>query len=307
MNIKQLKFAYSLAKTGSFTVAANECCVTQPTLSNSIAQLEAELGEKLFKRSTRTVMMTDFGEHLLPYIKNVLDSESALIQQSRSYLKPDKQLIRIGISPLIDIHVMGLILEAFSRQYPEIEIVLREMNMEDLHQMLDNNQIDFIFIPAVAHNGLYQHTPLYEDSLLYIAKGNTPKNLVGKSSVSFKDIADELYVMVPDTCGLSHTTRLLFRSHRKHLQEYSGKAMSYQVLSEWASLGIGAAILPKSKLYDAKQSAFLIKDKNKKNVKIKFEARWHERSEKKNHIQLFSTHLETIAPKIIAGLDKDMI
>ncbi|MFX9061817.1 LysR substrate-binding domain-containing protein, partial [Acinetobacter baumannii] len=65
-------------------------------------------------------------------------------------------------------------------------------------------------------------------------------------SVQLKDIADETYVMVPDACGLSRATRALFRSQRRKLQEYSGEAMSYQVLEEWAALGIGSAILPKS-------------------------------------------------------------
>ena len=55
-----------------------------------------------------------------------------------------------------------------------------------------------------------------------------------------KDIAEETYVVVPDACGLARATRALFRSHRRNLCKYSGEAMSYQVLKQWAGLGIGA-------------------------------------------------------------------
>ena len=308
MNIKQLRFVYSLAQVESFTVAADKCCVTQPTLSSSVAQLEGELGEKLFKRSTRKVELTAFGKCLMPYIKNVLDAESALVQQAEVYLKPNKQLIRIGTSPLIDTHKMGLILEPFRQKNPKIDIVLREINMDDLHKMLDHNQIDFGFGPSGVYTGSWERAELYEEPLMYIPKsGGASKQREDKNSVTFKDIADEVYVMVPDACGLSRATRSLFRAHRKKLQEYTGKAMSYQVLSEWASLGIGAAILPQAKLRDENQAAFLIKDKANNNVKIVFEAIWHAQEIKTDHLQIFCSHLKIIAPKIMAGLGDNTI
>lgn len=72
MNLNQLRYAKTVADTGSFTLAAEQCYVTQPTLSNGIAQLEQELGDKIFKRTTRTVSLTPFGEHIMPYIESTL-------------------------------------------------------------------------------------------------------------------------------------------------------------------------------------------------------------------------------------------
>jgi LysR family transcriptional regulator, hydrogen peroxide-inducible genes activator len=80
--------------------------------------------------------------------------------------------------------------------------------------------------------------------------------------------------MVPDACGLARATRALFRSQRRKLQEYSGEAMSYQVLEEWAALGIGAAILPKSKVTTSKNASFPIADKAGDEVTISFETSW---------------------------------
>ena len=65
MNFQQLRFVISVVDTGSFTRAADLCCVTQPALSNAINQLEDELGAKLLDRTTRSVSVTDFGALLI--------------------------------------------------------------------------------------------------------------------------------------------------------------------------------------------------------------------------------------------------
>lgn len=64
MNLSQLRFAQAVAELQSFSRAAEHCHVTQPSLSNGIAQLENELGGKLFERTTRSVHLTPFGKHL---------------------------------------------------------------------------------------------------------------------------------------------------------------------------------------------------------------------------------------------------
>ena len=121
--------------------------------------------------------------------------------------------------------------------------------------------------------------------------------------MQLKDIAAETYVMVPDACGLARATRALFRSQRRKLQEYSGEAMSYQVLEEWAALGIGAAILPKSKVTEGKIASFLIADKAGDEVTISFEASWSRTEIQSDHLQDFAAHLRKVVPGIVSGLE----
>lgn len=302
MNLSQLRFAEAVASTGSFTAAAAQCCVTQPTLSNGIAQLEEELGERLFLRTTRKVALTPFGAHILPYIAGVLDAQSTLVQQTQVFLRPSKRLIRIGTSPLISAHLLGLMLEPFRRQNPNIDVVLREMNLADLYRMLDEGRLDFAFGVADVQKGPWHSTFLYDEPLLFIPRGASGSERSRTQAVQLKDIADETYVMVPDACGLSRATRALFRSHRRKLHEYSGEAMSYQVLEEWALLGIGAAILPKSKLSTNGGSAFPIMTKSGQEVSIAFEAVWSRTTTLTQHLLAFADHLRKIVPGIVGGL-----
>ena len=100
MNLSQLRYVKAVAETGSFTLAAERCYVTQPTLSNGIAQLEQEWEERLFTRTTRSVSLTPFGHHILPFIDKMLDAQVELLHETRNFVRPRK-VIRIGTSPLI--------------------------------------------------------------------------------------------------------------------------------------------------------------------------------------------------------------
>src|SRR5258708_21200208 len=129
MNLNQLLFANAVASTRSFTAAAAKCRVTQPTLSNAIAQLENELGERLFVRTTRKVSLTPFGVHVLPYIDEVLSAQASLIHQTQAFLSPGKRLIRIGTSPLVSANLLRLMIEPFRQRNPDLDVVLLERNI----------------------------------------------------------------------------------------------------------------------------------------------------------------------------------
>jgi LysR family transcriptional regulator, hydrogen peroxide-inducible genes activator len=305
MNLNQLRFANALANTASFTEAADQCYVTQPTLSNGIAQLENELGERLFLRTTRKVALTPFGVHLLPYVQEVLSAQEALMQQSRSFLTPDQRLIRLGTSPLLNAKLMRLMIEPFRELNPDIEIVLREMNMTDLQRMLDEGLLDFIFGVAHARKTSLTSAFLYAEPLLYLPRGGVWPNGSVPHAVHIKDISDQTYVMVPNSCGLSDTTRGLFRSQRRKLNEYSGEAMSYQVLQDWAALGIGSAILPKSKVSGHELGVTKIIDKSGQTMTIGFQASWSHEN-KLPHLLAFIHHLRNVVPAIASGLDPVM-
>ena len=102
MNLAQLGFVDAVAFERSFTAAAAKCHVTQPTLSNGIRQLEEELGGRLFERTTRSVRLTELGQHLLPYVREVLNAQKMLVSQTKTFLHPMQRLIRAGTSPLMN-------------------------------------------------------------------------------------------------------------------------------------------------------------------------------------------------------------
>lgn len=293
MNFTQLRFVTATARLGSFTKAADSCYVTQPTLSNGISKLEDELGEKIFERTTRTVSLTKFGESLLPTMLSILSLEQVLYTEAKEFSNPETLVFKIGMSPLLNTKFIALLINSYKNQNDGLEILLIEDNLDVLEEKFKNKELDLIFVPVINKKSYKNSMLLYEEDLFFIDMNNDTN-----AKVQVRDIRDKTFVMVPDSCGLSEITRSLIRTTRSEVKEYEGKALSYQVLADWASNGLGSALLPKSKIlpHIQKQQVFA----SNKPVKISFQARWLSEGSKplNKMIQYFKMNVDEISKGI---------
>ena len=289
MNTSHLKFVKATSEFKSFSKAAQFCHVTQPTLSNGVSKLEEELGEKIFDRTTRSVNLTRFGESLLPTILSLLRLEEMIYLNAKEFSNPETVVLKIGISPLVSTKFVTLLTGSYKAQNSKHEILLIEENLSILDEKLKNHELDLILVPIVKKTSSKNSIRLYDEDLFLIDNVDNPN-----SKVPISEIRDKTFVMVPDSCGLSEITRSLLRTTRKEVHEYEGKALSYQVLADWASNGLGSAILPKSKVlpHISKQQIF----KSNKPAKIYFEAKWLSKDNKplKKMIQHFKDNIDQI-------------
>ena len=211
--------------------------------------------------------LTPFGEMLIPSIASLLNLEGMIYVKSKAFSNPETVVLKIGMSPLVNTKFTALLINSYKAQNSKHEILLIEENLSVLEEKLKNNDLDLILIPVVGKVSGKNSIRLYEEDLFYIDNG---ENI--RSKVPIGDIRDKTFVMVPDSCGLSEITRSLLRTTRTEIHEYEGKALSYQVLADWASNGLGSAILPRSKI--APKIPMQQIYKSNKPAKITFEARW---------------------------------
>ena len=278
MNILRFHYARAVASTGSFTVAADRCGVTRPTLAKAVAQLEEELGQRLFVRNARKVSLTPFGAHLLPYLTDVVKAQAQLMQQSVAFVHSHEQALRVGVSPLLDGRRLAGVTEEFRRTHPQAVLVLREMTSQALSRELHAGLLDVAIGVAGAVRGPLHRVLFYREPLLFLpARAQWPHSQ-GGGSVLLKDIADHARIVPPDTLGPSHATRVLFCRHRRKRNKRPGEALSYQVLEAWALLGISAAILPCSKVPTSADGALRIVNADGREETVGFEAAWPSRS-----------------------------
>jgi DNA-binding transcriptional LysR family regulator len=305
MNLNQLRFVQAVDKTCSFSQAAELCCVTQPTLSNGIAQFEDELGGRVFERTTRMVKLTPFGEHVLPLVEAVLSAREELAKGAASYLNPEQKLIRIGLSPLIDTRRLTSVLEPFRREQLNVDIFFKECYLGDLDERLNNEKIDIAFRPKLQSrpwNIDWESTCFYTEDLYYLPKSTTPSADDSEGPVRLETVMNETYVLTPDVCELAAATHELFTTHGFDLKVYPGQALSYQVLQDWAELGIGAAILPMSKIssenVDKARPVLLYSGKP---ATIQQEAIWKKNASYAPHVAELHHHFRNIVPELIQG------
>lgn len=251
MNLQQLRYVRALAEEGSFVAAAASCAVTQPTLSNGIAQLEADLGHRIFRRTTRSVALTAYGERILPAVLEALKA----FERVRDLAKHTDQAVsvNVGISPCVDIRKAEIAFDAIKTHRPDLEVIYRECNLLDLCELMRRSQIDIILAPLDLRSQslpdcMIQH--LYSEPLLFIPRKEERRRWMHANQVTVAEIANEQFVLVPNACGLAQVTKRLFDDNSRVMYKYPGEASSYAAIKEWAELGLGSGILPASKVSD---------------------------------------------------------
>jgi DNA-binding transcriptional LysR family regulator len=243
MTLTQLEHVLASHETGSFSRAARACGISQAALSNSVAKLEEELGERIFARTTRRIALTPFGEKLLPHIAGVLGGRDAIVEAAKSRQAPTTTVL--GHSPLIPSQILTRILDAIRDAGFGTEIRLIEENLSDLLQRLGEHTIDIAVAPEAAYASAFRSAPVFEEPLFYVPRRSIKART---APAELKELASDTFVMVPDQCGLARLTRGLFAAENLPLNTYPGEAMGYHVLQEWAALDLGSAILPASRL-----------------------------------------------------------
>ncbi|MCC2658212.1 MAG: transcriptional regulator, LysR family [Panacagrimonas sp.] len=305
MNLRHVEFVVAAAAERSFSRAAERCHVTQPTLSNGIALIEAEFGGQLFVRTTRKVELSPFGTQLMPLIEALYRAHGELKSGVRSFYDPAQRMVRVGLSPLVDARRVTEVMDPYERSEAGCRIFFKECFLGDLEDRLQSSQLDMMIRPRQE----YARPPrslvrvsFYEEPLIYLARHDLPATDRNAGGVTLKDIAGETFVLGPDGCGLASMTRSLFQKAGLRLKEYRGQALSYQVMQEWADIGIGATIIPQSKLAPHyRDRARPLLAAGRRPAHVQFEAVWMREAAYPRHVSALHQHFRDRVPRLVQG------
>lgn len=168
MDIKQLQYFIEVAKFNSFTRAADDLYITQPTISKMIKSLETELGVTLFDRSKKQLVLTDAGKVILDQAK-LVDKAFSNLESTVDNLKELRTgKIRIGLPPIINLQNFFRIVGLFHEQYPGITFHIEESGSKKIEEDIENSLLDVGVIVLPTQNDLFEHFPLMEDDLRLI-------------------------------------------------------------------------------------------------------------------------------------------
>jgi len=299
MKLRQLEFVREIARTGSFSHAAEVCNATQPTLSNAVAQLEQELGAKIFQRTTRTVDLTPFGSYILPYLDAILDARSEMEKACESYLHPDHKVLRIGLSPLVDMALLNAVLEPYRRDHPEVAIYFKECLLDDLGGRLANGSVDIAVVPRDMIDAGWDHLDFYADPLFYIPSDGAEPPERGQIEIAMLPGAP--IIMTGGGCGLNRSLERLFARNAENFTPYPGAAISYPVIEQWAGIGIGAGILPGAKLSASRDRALALLNHDASPAAFEFHWVWPTGLTLPPHLVDLHSHLRTRVPAMVTG------
>ena len=172
MNLKQLEAFVKVAETKSFSEAAKQLFLTQPTISAHVSALEKELNTCFLIRNTRGVELSESGKELYAYAVQMLEIEKTIKGRFGKEIKPEGNVLRIGASTVPAQYILPNVMSTFHAEYPGEKLKLFETDSEGVIDMILSHHIDIGFTGTVIEKGNCKYLPFYEDELVVLTPAN---------------------------------------------------------------------------------------------------------------------------------------
>jgi DNA-binding transcriptional LysR family regulator len=241
-SLNSLVVFYEVVKTNSFSKAADLLFMTQPGVSNHVAQLEAQTGARLLVREKGKFKLTKEGKVIFKYAEKIEAAARGLENTLKAMKGGEKPLLKIATTPVYSRIMMPFILGTFQNANPDIMIKLDSGNSNDMVKTLVSMENDVVIVAnQKTSQKLYSFPLIKEDLVLITAKGHP---LAHKRSVSLAEIAD--YPLVIREEGSS--TRRVVLSAYGSLNIKPAVLIdmtSTEFIKEWVSQGTGVSLLIK--------------------------------------------------------------
>jgi len=207
MTLTQLYYMSAVAEFGNFTIAADKCFVTQPTLSMQVQKLEEELGVKIFNRATKPIVLTDIGKKILVQAKRITEEATRM----QDIVSTEKGFIggefKIGIIPTIMPTLLPMFLTNFIKKFPKVDLKIEELTTQNITKMLEEGYLDAGIAATPLGLDSILELPLYHEPFVAYIPGDNPLHAVEQIEIEDLNVRDVL-VLEDGHCFRNHVLNL---------------------------------------------------------------------------------------------------
>jgi LysR family hydrogen peroxide-inducible transcriptional activator len=241
MELHQLRYAVAVARTANFSRAAEQCHVSQPSLSQQIKKLEDELGERLFDRRKRAARLTSHGETFLLRAIRILEEVDAVKREATDAQDLLRGSLTIGVLPTIAPYLLPKVMAQFTEKYPGLEIVVQEDTTSRLLKLALDYEIDFALVSQPIQNERLEVRGLFsEELLLALPPGHS---LTRKRTVAVADLEGELFIVMKEGHCLGDQV-LGFCDRRDVKPRISFRSSQLETVQAFVASGLGISLIP---------------------------------------------------------------
>jgi LysR family transcriptional regulator, nitrogen assimilation regulatory protein len=192
MDLKQLEYFRHVAELGSFTRAASFLSVVQPALSRQVRQLEVELGQNLFERNGRGVVLTDAGARLLEHTRGILTQVGRARQELEDQRNGDSGHFALGLPPSLGSSVTVPLVKAFALSLPNARLATVEGLSAYILEWLNVGRVDCALVYNATASTTVDLLPLLDDQLYLIAPlaASAVNGAAPRESITLSALAD---------------------------------------------------------------------------------------------------------------------
>ena len=241
-SLRQLRYLVALHEQAHFGRAAAQCFVSQSTLSAGIVELERLLGIVLVERSTRVVRFTPVGERLVERARGVVRGVEDLAETARAAGQPLVGPLRLAVIPTIAPFLLPRVLPALRRDWPGLDLYLREASTPDSCAALHNGGVDCVLLALpVACGEVEEAEIMTEPLLLGVPEGEATRY---RPPLAPREIdIDRLLLLADGHCLKDHALAACERPDLRNDAMLRG--MSLHTLVQMVDHGLGTTLLPR--------------------------------------------------------------
>jgi len=253
MTITQLQYVLAVAEHKNFTLAAEKCFVTQPTLSMQIQKVEEELNILIFDRSKKPIQLTEIGHKIVNQAKNIVNEANRMqdiVEQQKGFIGGE---FRLGIIPTIMPTLLPMFLNNFIKKYPKVKLIIEELNTDEIIIRLKNGHLDAaIAATPLMEEKIKEIVLYYEPFMAYIPESH---KISSKAEIDIDDLnIDEILLLQDGHCFRDGILNLCKNVNKSELNRFQLESGSFETLIKLADEGLGITLLPYLHSLDLKES-----------------------------------------------------
>jgi len=243
IDFRHLETFCRVAELKSFSRAADDLFLTQPTVSGHILSLEESLALRLFDRTGREVHLTKAGEVFLQYASKILATRKDLLNALSEFSQGIRGELSLGASTIPGEYFLPELMGAFKKEHPYFTLSLKIADTKEIIQYVLQGHVEFGMIGAkVNHPSLY-YERYEEDEIVVVAPSNHP--FARKKRVDFEDLIKEPWILREEGSGTQMTVEKELRKKGKSLKGFDAvtEMGSTSAVKEGVKAGLGLAFI----------------------------------------------------------------
>lgn len=242
MDTQALTAFLAVAESGSFSTAAERLFLTQPAVSKRIAQLEQQLGTRLFDRVGRRIRLTEAGEALLPRARQVLLDLEDMSRAISNLTGTVSGTLRIGTSHHIGLHRLPPVLRRFSREYPDVKLDIHFIDSEEAWEAVLHGDLEMgvVTLPPQPDPRLHSQA-VWQDPLVFMAAPEHP--LARLDRVTLETLTGYSAILPSPVTFTRRIVESLFEEQALTLN-ISMSTNYLETIHMMVSIGLGWSVLP---------------------------------------------------------------
>lgn len=250
MNLRDLRYLVAVADLRSFIQAADQCFVSQPTLSTQIKKMEDSLGAQIFERTNKKVLPTELGEQIIASARRILIEVDTIERLANNAQDPLSGNFRLGAIPTLSTYIFPGLVPKIKQTLPKLRLILVEEKTETLIAQLKQGKLDAALLAMPINDDYLKARMLFEDEFYLALASDHP--LAMRQTIAQPDLINQQLLLLDEGhCLRGQALQIYQINHAEEQQDV--RATGLETLRQMVKAGTGITFMPKIAIHEPEE------------------------------------------------------